>query len=481
MLIPNKWRLLTIVAGILLTNAIDTPGGNAGDNGTGLPLLNTQKDNSRKIDLQIQRIEPWSGSRTARNLYSPYESFSNVDNVKFIERRSLSDGNVRNIFGSFRLPKDLVILRRSDDGFTNNPLTPETTVTPLIAESDGASEEASAAIALNALKRNASTAVTIRPRYTYIPLNYEEVTESNYYTVTENPRNFDSDQQSQQTEAKGLTNQQFQISRTDVSAVGVDDDDDSIGTASVNYPDSEESISGRRSGIAFPAQSQKYEYPFVPQGYREDHPRFAESISQFQSPYSEELSGGYSQSTDYDSRYTRGIGYEDDKTSSGGRITFEQRPQQVPFGNVRPSFSDDGRLVAESSNRPNRLIEFPRQALKSFRDDVTKFGDVNGPVTAIGQRPYTDFSEKQSSRPFEGYYTNAGREGTVSQTDDYRSPRHFYAPPKAYIEYSDYPGPPKQKQTPFLKTRSPRVVFPQNDSPSGPGTGVYSNENVVFR
>lgn len=409
MLGPNKWRLLTIVAGVLLAHAIDSPVRRS-------PNFLAKNYDTPSI-VQATTIEHFIPRtvKTAKNLYRPYQTFSNVDNVRYIDKRFWTDRSGRSAFGAFRYPYNDVS-RRSDDSYAQQhapnvtnyeeiTLSPATTTKPT--------------------KRDKVK----RPTYTYIPLGL--------YNEQNQPKTNFSSTSPTIEEIQSRTD-------TDIFSEPVTDGNQIFPS---NAPLTQH-IEGRRSGIQFPTQSQKLENPFTPQSYREDNLNNAE----FQLPYSEELS----QPESNELRYSRQVSYE----------------------------------------QPSRTIRFPtsdRQATNEpFRDDVTKFGDINGPVT-VQHRQYSEYSDY--IRPsYETYY---------SSSDEYNSrPPRQYFPPKSYVEYSDYPGPPRSRLTsPFKSSRTPRVVFPQSDltfpgTSSGTsvtsgtsgtsaisgstGTG-YGNDNVVFR
>lgn len=404
MLGTNKWRLLTMVAGILLAHAIDSPGN------YGTPRVASTVPHT---EIAQATHQPQWSDRVARNLYSPYESFSNVDQVRYVERRSTAYG-VTNGFGAFRYSSNSEPLKRRSDEPVQSPTTEK--------------------IQSTAVKSTVSPQIP-KPRYVYIPINAfdKSTTALNNATLQQQPEN------------------QIQ-SRTDSQ---VNENDEVKTTNNVKFPDvTTENISGRRSGIEFPAQSQKFENVFIPQGYREDSIAISDGLP-YQRPYNEELpsgSGSQLPPQEYDIRFSRGILHESSRPYGSGEI--ESRP-----------------------------VEFPKPLIRHFPDqEVTKFGDINGPITAIPQpapppppqqsqlRPSEPIIEKQSIRPFDNSFF----------VEDFRPSRHYF-PPKAFVEYSDYPGPPKSRFVPPWKSRSPRVVFPQSDNiPSGPSS-TYNADNVVFR
>lgn len=392
MLGPNKWRLLTIVAGILLAQAIDSPSRTT-------KVLTTSQTSDSEIGIKIQKTQPWSNLRVVRNLVHPQQIFSNIDNVRFIGRRSNNEGISKNVFGSFRYPRDYVLInnRRSDEFTTIQPITNKTNDSVDLIE----------------LNQNMNS--KLQTNLNFIPLlNFDEPD-----TTTE------------------ISTQETEKLPEGITAIPL-----------IQTTENPELFSARRTGIQFNPQSHKYYNPFTPQNYQEDNISFGDTIGALQRPYSEDfpLSG-----PEYE-RFSRGIQFE----QSGQQVQFPGQVQQV-----------------QQTKQQQQILPQSRQK-QIFRDDVTKFGDVNGPVTAV-QRPYNDFSEKPLTR---GGYDTGYYNG-----DDFRSPRSYF-PPKAYVEYSDYPGPPRAK-LPFWKTnRSPRVVFPQDSAatafPSG-ASSTYNSDNVVFR
>lgn len=403
MLGPNKWRLLTIVAGILLAHAIESPSRS--------PRI-LQSKPSAQLGLTIQRALPWNRDRrssvgevrASRNLYTPHKRFSNVDDVRFVERhQGTTDWNWRTTFGAFRYAPNAVDMRRRSDELTQVALyelvnsTAQPLDTSVIAGTTIAPVE---------------TQAVRRPKYKYIPLRTNHVASDLPQTLYLKNNGVDR-------------SVNLYPSSTDINKV-VFPDAVTTPTALANTAvTSTEDIQGRRSGIQFTAQSPSFSSLFVPQSYQEDNPNHPN----FQTPYSEELSSG---SDNTETRATRGVTYE---------------------------------------SPPRTAITFPVSNTKPFRDDVTKFGDINGPVTSV-QRQFNDFLEKQGIRTYENIYYQ----------DEYRNPRHYF-PPKSYVEFSEYPGPPRSRLiVPWKSSRTPRVVFPQGDGfPSSPGVSNYQTNDVVFR
>lgn len=450
MLGPIKWRLLTIVAGILFAHAIDSP--------RRTPKALPRNIHDTDSGVKVEKTIPWN-YRVVRNLFQPDQVFTNTDSVRFIGHEVSNDGKTQNVIGSFRLPKDFnKMSRRSDDGI------------------DGNSNESSG---------NQSI-------YDENVENYREPKRSIHYIPL---KDFNTPQ---------ITNQQlpqkFNIESSTIPGI-IDVSISPTATVSpsshVAFPtETPNDLSARRSGIQFQAQSHKYQNVFIPQSYSEDFVSF-DAIGALQRPYNEELS------PDFDNRYARGVIGEtqpsrqfpiqenyDAQTSESNiratRIEFNQNPTQQPPVLLSSSLSPPQSL--QQHHQQQQLQQLPNLSSlqpKTYRDDVTKFGDVNGPVTAIQRPHHNEFSEKQLIRPsFETGFFGSSAFGSDG-ISDYRSPRHYVFPPKAYIEYSDYPGPPRPNANPYYKTnRSPRVVFPQDVSttgfPSGPDS-TYSNDNVVFR
>ncbi|XP_055698271.1 uncharacterized protein LOC129798859 isoform X2 [Phlebotomus papatasi] len=352
---PNKWRLLTIVAGILLAHAIDSPARPARtESHVGLTLHRAQGKNPQLV----------------HNLLAPQQIFSNVDNIRFMEVLQGAVGTPQGSFGSFRFPPTATPQRQDNE-------TPANTT---VATSS-------------------------------------EILQLEYHHSKPRVDKFD----------EGNEDEPEEETTTESSA--------------------------RRSGMpTYTSAGQHYENFFIPQGYREDHLSFAESIGVYQRPFSEDH-------LSHDTRYTRGLAFPEDfpQTSSPAPQTFTH-------------------------------------------EEVTRFGDATGgPITGLlqpsqpmphivqpPQRPYGDFGgvDKLGIRAFD-----ASTSAAVSY-DNYRHPPRQFFPPKTYVEYSDYPGPPKPKhlaQPPqFWRSRTPRVVFPQSDGitfPSGgaSSTSNYANDNIVFR
>lgn len=364
MLGPNKWRFLTIVAGLLLANAIDSP--------TRLrqyPNLSTAPTSLRYVGSNTQYRPPWptKNVRMSRNLFPPYQQFSNSDEVKFVESQHRRDGSQYNQFGSFRLSRK--VQRRSDDFLQGS---------------------------------YKNTTASTKPSYVYIPIG-------NFQTTMNIPvkRNIS---------LNSIRPPPIQIE--EISGEDVLQD---------RNGNDEEDLSGRRIGFKFP--NYNHNMPFHPQGYREDSPVFGEG-PQFERPYSEDL---------FDDQQPR----------------FSKQLTSFDEGNQNHQIEFPG---TSSNNKP----VLPTTLGKIFRDDVTKFGDINGPVTAF---------PRQNRGIFFGQETN----------EFSRSPRPFFPQPTQSEFVS--PGSRKSRFFPFKSSRTPRVVFPTNDNIGTGlgGNGAFYNDAITFR
>lgn len=476
MLGPNKWRLLTIVAGILLAHAIDSPNRSA-------PRLNqptsqhkrslaslshapASSPTSTHLGLTIEKVAPawnsfknrnsYSERRLARNLYTPYKRFSNIDDVRFVER-SLTTGYRNNIldrhttFGAFRYgspPISMNIARRRSDVDVAVPAIEFSNTTLVNQLNDDGIVTTIKPTTLQAVKRH---------KYSYIPIkntnqingvnknldfNVETTTLPDQEIRSRTDLNFYSPDNEEDVEK---TDEQLaEPSETLPQALALQSSYQSHVSNKVAFPqqtfiDPEKAsieLQGRRSGITFTQQTPKFDPPFIPQSYQEDDPNHPN----FQVPYNEELSPP--EPTEI--RTARGVHYEN----------YPHRSSTVQFPG--PSTQHN---------------------IKPYRDDVTKFGDVNGPITSLQQRQFNDYFD--GLRTYENIY----------YSDDYRRPRQFYqATNKSpYYDYnSEYSGQPLRSRliVPYKSSRTPRVIFPTNDNlPAGlyNGENYNNNDNVVFR
>nr|XP_040237644.2 uncharacterized protein LOC120958727 isoform X3 [Anopheles coluzzii] len=444
MLGPTKWRLLTIVAGILLAHAIESPTSKGNK-------LNAQVRSftNPELGLRIEQISPWSTGRNipARNLLVPHQLFSRVDNIRYIDSRTPNSRHLQSTFGAFRIADQQQTpssdglqrrrskafqMRRSDEAGVDAGLPLE--------QQPGASVLPSPE--QEPIYQNVSRSQR-QHRYKIIPISYfyreeaQPVLPANLKPVgpsrppkeTENDEPEVPDTSSKQAQEQEHAQGGDEYARSDTPVIGA-----------------------RRSGIQFPGPL-KAANGFTPQGYSEESLTLGDNLGIFQQPVSTaDDYGPVDGEAGHDGR-----GTEEFSRSLYANRYF--RDFNRPPIDLRP---------AESLPRPSRLIEFPGSVnvKQPFRDDVTKFGDVAGPVTAV-QRPFGEFGGdgQKNFRAFDPtYYTDS----------PYQPNRPAYFPAKLYTE-------PNQKiYQPLWKTRSPRVVFPQaQDLASGPsGFGV---DNVVFR
>ncbi|XP_052864370.1 uncharacterized protein LOC128270980 [Anopheles cruzii] len=465
MLGPTKWRLLTIVAGILLAHAIESPHSRPSNKLNARPAPATRSFASPELGLRIEQLGPWRAagtgqSRPVRNLLVPHQLFSQVDNIRYVDSRSANSRNLPGTFGAFRFddaaaddggqrqrrPK----MRRSDE-----------TVDGGQAEPAGSPEQGYYEFP------NASRPQSRQHRYKIIPISYFYQDEAapapgelkplgpSYppkETADDEPGHGSSQQPVTGDESLGTSTGEGGYSRSDTPVIGA-----------------------RRSGIQFPGPL-KAAGGFTPQGYSEESLTLGDNLGIFQQPVStaDEYGVGPPDAGELGTFETGTIGRGQTRTASDPDPDFTRSLYANRY------FRDFGRppaidlRPAESLPRPSRLLREPGGP---FRDDqVTKFGDVGGPITAIQQpRPGPFGPDGGNFRAFEppgGYYTDSPyqQQQQVGAGGANRPPPYF--PAKLYSE-------PTQKiYQPLWKTRSPRVVFPQGDLSGPSGFGV---DNVVFR
>lgn len=489
MLGPNKWRLLTIVAGILLAHAIDSPNrsGRRLNQPTSQqkrsPFASLSSSNapasptSTHLGLTIEKVAPawtsfknrnsFSERRLARNLYTPYKRFSNIDDVRFVERRQTTGYrnhilDQQTTFGAFRYAQSPstsqnTARRRSDVDVPASAFEYENT-TLINQMNEESIVTTSKPTTLQVIKRH---------KYRYIPLananqligvnkNLEfdieattlpdaEIrsrTDLNFYSDEPNAKQIDQESlkpieqlaESSESLPQALALQSSYKSSHVSNKVAFPSPTFAAPTK-INVEPTED-IQGRRSGLTFTHQTPKFDPPFVPQSYQEDDPNHPN----FQVPYNEELSPA--EPTEI--RTARGVHYE----------SYPHRSSVVQFPG--PSTNHNA---------------------KPFRDDVTKFGDVNGPITSLQQRQFNDY--------FDGIRTY----DNIYYSDDYRRPRQYYPSTQKspFYDYnSEYTGQPLRSRliVPYKSSRTPRVIFPSSDNLPGGlynGENYSNNDNVVFR
>ncbi|XP_043066891.1 uncharacterized protein [Drosophila bipectinata] len=386
---------------------------------------------------------------TARNLYAPYQSFSQQDDISFKDVRQRSDGTVVQSFGSYRTARQsggsAAAQRRSDVAVEIVPapsvelpqgelITVPKQLVPTMPEN----------VTRQGRQRN----------YMYIPLQESGQGVGSGALLQLRPsRNATLSALGPPADGVAAVAHEFasdfevevardpeRTERSDLMAAA-------SSTDKLEYAEPENT--SRRVGFQFPSYSLKPASPFHPQAYREDNPIFGETSGggYEPQPYSEDPVAAPAPTQQHETRHTRQLYFDPDTASS--------------------SFEFPG-LV--SNSKPH--------GLKIYRDDVTKFGDINGPITALPQQ-----------RPQRGFYFG----DTEFRTGP---PIRQFGPQKNFQEYvgpSEYQGSRKSRYYPYKSSRSPRVVFPTNDNvgttgPSGPaagsapsGNGVYFSDNIAFR
>lgn len=419
--------------------------------------------------LTGQQLAPWQTTASfvaataapiARNLYAPYQSFSRQDDISFKDVRQRTDGTIVQSFGSYRTARQsslapsaaTVAQRRSDVEIIPAPsvelpqselITIPKQLVPTLPEN----------VTRQGRRRN----------YMYIPLQSEtesgtaatllQLRPSHNATLAALGPPADgvaavAHEFGAELAAQAEQQQQERTERSDLVAAA-------SSTDKLEYAEPENT--SRRVGFQFPSYSLKPANPFYPQAYREDSPIFEETSAgggggYDPQPYSEDAAPTPTQYETHETRHTRQLYFDSD---------------------VSPSSFEFPGLVANS--KPHTL-NAAVAAGKLYRDDVTKFGDVNGPITALPQRLQR------------GLYFG----DTEFRTGP--SPVRQFGPQKAFTEYvgpGDYQSSRKSRYFPYKSSRSPRVVFPSNDNvgttgPSGggsapSGTGVYFSDNIAFR
>uniref|UniRef100_W8AF38 Serine proteinase stubble n=1 Tax=Ceratitis capitata TaxID=7213 RepID=W8AF38_CERCA len=415
--------------------------------------------------------------RTARNLYAPFDTFSKVDEAPFTDWRKRTDGTIVQSFGAYRSGRavadvvnqsqtqsarqeNAVAQRRSDVVTTvevipapgieisstsgNAPITIPKQIVP-----DASAAATSISSATSPLIMNA-TRISRQRNYVYIPLQKH----NNPQAMLPKRNNTSLGYLGPPAHAVAAAAQEFgeellnaRTDRSDIVSPQTAPATAPAPQTSTDKVDYEEEDAARRNGLKFPSYNLKPASPFYPQGYREDNPIFTET-SGFETPYSEDvLPSQYEQ----DTRHTRQLIYENSDATS-----------------ISHPFEFPGLVT---NNKPHTLNSAVA-AGKLFREEVTKFGDVNGPITAVPQRP---------------------QRGLFFGDTEFRTgPPRPFVPQKAFNEFIgpngpiDYQSSRKSRFFPFKSSRSPRVVFPVNDNigttgPSGTGNGVYFSDSVAFR
>ncbi|XP_043662472.1 uncharacterized protein LOC122626329 isoform X1 [Drosophila teissieri] len=400
---------------------------------------------------------------TARNLYAPHQSFSRQDDISFKDLRQRNDGTVVQSFGSYRTARQFggfstTAQRRSDPAVE---IIPAPSVELPQGELITVPKQLVPTMPENVTRQGR------RRNYMYIPLQTEGDNGSTALLQLRPSRNATLSTLGPPADGVAAAAHEFaadlaiQGSGREQQPLALElgpertERSDLLAAASstdkLEYAEPENT--SRRVGFQFPSYSLKPASPFHPQAYREDNPIFGDtSAGGYEpQPYSEDASPvpPPTQYEQHETRHTRQLYFDSDTASS--------------------SFEFPG-LV--SNSKPH--------GLKLYRDDVTKFGDINGPITALPQQ-----------RPQRGFYF-----GDTEFRTGPPAPVRQFGPQKNFQEYvgpSEYQGTRKSRYYPYKSSRSPRVVFPTNDNvgttgPSGPagssgpsGNGVYFSDNIAFR
>ena len=409
MLGPNKWILFTVVGGIFLLihiDAIDTPAKVLTD-------ADVQSFTNKKLGITIENLQnvPTVSSRRQRNLVPPYQEFSNVDGIQYIDSRSRNSKNLPDTFGSFRFngvrsSSPSPFRRRSDEYDDSIGTYPASQLAYDTSYDFDYSNEDNASVALLQTSDDGYNKFQNK----IIPINFMSQD--------------DVKSESGESSAKSDTEAKESVDERSAKQLNTSDQ--------VVFPENggahAEALTARRSGIQFAENESEIKpqnfNPFIPQSYSEESFNF-DAVPQFQRPYAtDEI-----------------VENENDRAAVVGNRYYQ------PY--IRP-----------------------------FRDEVTKFGDTNGPITAFNRqvRDFEQISFPRTQYEPTGYY----------EPESTRPPRQFF-PPKVYTEYGGENYTPQINAKYFQpsyswKTRQPRVVFPPNDFTQGTvGTTYVGNDNVVFR
>ncbi|XP_067630318.1 uncharacterized protein [Eurosta solidaginis] len=510
MLAAAKWNLLTtIVASLLLHGQATEPTPALSNSSNAEHILSAQQKGeteahaysatrqTRSTTAYTSSHTPWlpaalpaiatptpNSQHRARNLYAPFETFSKVDKAPFTNWRRRADGRVVQTFGAYRSGRALtqqiqsnqrqlypyqqshsMAQRRSDDvttvevipapgveitSSTSNAATAASGTVPITIPKQivpYVSDAATDAPTTDAVIANA-TRNSRQRNYVYIPLQQSTSASA---SILPKRNNSYFGYLGPPTDAVAAVAREFHDealhAHTDRSDVVSAPAPGSSSVSSTEKNEFDNDAAARRNGLKFPSYSLKPANPFYPQAYREDNPIFMET-SGYETPYSEDI---LSTQYDQDTRHTRQLIYDN----------ADGKPLSHPF--------EFPGLV--SNSKPHSLISAIATG-KLYREEVTKFGDVNGPITALPQRP---------------------QRGLFYDDTEFRTgPPRPYIPQKAFNEFVgpngpvEYQGSRKSRLFPFKSSRSPRVVFPVNDNigttgSSGTGNGVYFSDSVAFR
>lgn len=464
MLVATKWIALTIIVGVSLVNSSDAPTKST----TSLINPEIPSFTNDKLGITIENLSTThhqqSSRRQLRNLIPPYQEFSSLDSVQFIDNKSRNSKNLPSTFGSFREPSSPLFRtsspspfrRRSDEYDDSIGTYPASQIAfDLNFDFDYANED-NATIAVRATdsareqyKKFQNKIIPI----SFAPQDNDDDNDEVQVQQKQDLRQDDVNNGDSASDEKPLENERGGKLLSDSNNKNNDDGDKKIRFPEQNSTDGDnqplpraEALTARRSGIQFSeneSEARQHNFnPFIPQSYSEESLNFGDAILNLQRPY----------------------------------------------------HSDEGELNENERVGNNRYY---RPFVAPYRDEeVTKFGDANGgPVTGFN-RPIRDYSGSASDSVV--FFPRTQYESTASggyfEPESSRPPRHFF-PPKVYTEYPDYGQSAsasaqqptakfyQQPSTYSWKSRQPRVVFPAATATTdfGPGTTYVGNDNVVFR
>ncbi|KAG5680329.1 hypothetical protein PVAND_009841 [Polypedilum vanderplanki] len=461
-----RWKLLilSLIIIVSLTHAIEQPTKSLID--PELPSFTNDKlgITIENLSSNSQQQHASSRRRQLRNLIPPYQEFSSIDEVQFIDSKTRNSRNFPGTFGSFRYSENpqkssspSPFRRRSDEYDDSIGTYPASQIAyDLNYDFDyfGGGNDSEAVIATTISPVTTTTVENNnRFRHKIIPISLQhEIIALADELENEEARN---------NNTVAVTNEEI----NDDEKKNDEDDASESSADKVRFPDDNqqqkqprsEALTARRSGIQFTEnesnfhrqqqqqllpQPQVYN-PFIPQSYSEESLNFGDGISNLQRPYHSEEN----ESIDVEN--------ENERSGNGNRYYRQFMPAPA------------------------------------FRDEVTKFGDSNGPVTAFN-RQHRDFNDQVVFFP-RTQYESTGSGTFYNEPENIRASRAHFFPPKVFTEYPDYTSssstpqinskyyqqPATQTQTYTWKTRQPRVVFPPPEF--GPGTTYVGNDNVVFR
>lgn len=469
MLGPTKWRLLTIVAGILLAQAIESPSNEYSNSLTGSSVSNSvSSSKSSSIDSSQQQQHQATASfvnaqlgiqleefglgggvepdvpavrrRTANNLLPPYQTFSIVDNIRYVDSKTRNSRGMPETFGSFRIVSNVNNNRTISDNIS------DPNDTDVVRRRFDSSSE----MPYNNYKNDNSTLSSLQHNY-YIPIktvnrdkniNINNHNNNNILPTTNPFIQQINDDIIGQIQSESIYNNNNHTSSSVITTTSQSSTNDESDVADSDYDYVEPSA--RRSGFRFPSDARQSK--FVPQGYSEDNPSFAESLSNQHRPFLDEQFVNQDSLKDHN------------EPAQLAELLGRNRYNPAVLG------ADDPIVAEASSNHQIKIL--PVIPGTVIPDSLAQESDLNVNV------------QRQSIRTYP----------TIYYQNDFRPSRHYF-PPKIYTEANDFPqviaaatAKAKFPAVSSWKSRTPRVIFPVPDGGAGIGTSPYSNDNsIVFR